>query len=328
MNDNSLKEARLAAREGDTGAFVRGYFLALESRGVQAAALHGWGQAFDDELSDVDFVLSTKGFDSLVEGVAQHAEESGWHLCQVLRHESTAAFCVCSWSGDPSRVVALDACSDYRRRERVLLSVDDLLADRGALDWGGYRLAEGMELRYRFIKAAIKGKRADELVPELAVYSEESRRDVENWLNERWGVQLKSWQASDVAKAWKDLDQCTLEGSVSGFGAALRRIVWRVMRPTGLVVVNANTEQDAAITAAFSRLYFRRCVKLGRFNLGGIKRLMASTLVRSSKMGWLWKTILGKDLRVEASADESPEALVNRTAKQLHQRCLRRERVS
>lgn len=325
MNNNALKEAQFAAKKGDVGAFVRGYFLVLESWGIQAAALHAWETGFEGDLSDVDYVLSEQGFERLIQDLTQYADSCDWRLCQVLRHESTAAFCVCSWKEEPSRVVALDACSDYRRRERVLIGVDELLADRKPLEWGGYRLAGSTELRYRFIKGAIKQKKAEDMVDEFSAYPVAARLAVEQWLRSQWDINLEGWQAQDIEKAWKALDPRTLEAVVVGKTAALRRVFWRVTRPTGLVVVNANAEQDAAISAAFGRLYFRRNVAVGSFHFDGVKQLMESTLVRSCRLGLFWKMLLGRDLWIEASEGERPEALVNRMAKQLRQRCLSRE---
>jgi hypothetical protein len=328
VSEINLNEARQAARAGDTGAFVRGYFLTLENLGIPAAALHGWQDGFSGELSDVDFVLLPVGFENLVEGIESHARECGWRLCQVLRHESTAAFCVCSWDEDPSRVVALDACSDYRRLERILISVDELLADREKLDCGGYRLGEAMELRYRFIKAAVKGKRPEELAPEFAAYPSQARIEIETWLLDRWGLKLEGWGAHQLDQTWKRLGKLTLEGRKSGVIGSLRRVAWRITRPTGLIVTNVNADQDAAVVEAFSRLYFRRCEKVKQFQTRGLKKLMVSTLMRCERIGGFWKRLLDGDLWIEASPNESPSDLVKRITAHLHQRCMRREGVT
>lgn len=327
MQNELLDELRVAAQEGDVGAFVRGYFLTLENLGVPAAALHGWQDGFSEELSDVDYVVSQDGFNRLINDLAAYTRECGWKLCQVLRHESTAAFCVCSWNEDPSRVVALDACSDYRRLERVLISSDELLADREQLEWGGYRLSEALELRYRFTKAAVKSKLADELAPELAKYSGESRKELESWLKDRWDLQFDGWGALQQAKAWKRLGALTLEGKKSGLIGSFRRIAWRITRPTGLIVTSKSADQNAAVSKAFSRLYFRRSAKVKNFKVGGLKKLLVSTLLRCDCLGGLWKRLLGRDLWIEASPEESPAHLIRRIAAHLNQRCLRREGV-
>lgn len=328
VKESCLEEAHSAAQEGDAGAFVRGYFLTLEKLGVPAAALHGWQDGFSDELSDVDFAISQNGFSRLVKDLVAYTQECDWQLCQVLRHESTAAFCVCSWNEDPSRVVALDACSDYRRLERILIGIDELLGNRQKLDWGGYRLSESMELRYRFTKAAVKDKQSAVLASELAEYSSEARMELDTWLQTRWGIKIDGWNAPQQAEAWKQLGALTLKGKKSGGVGSLRRIVWRITRPTGLIVTNINMEQDAAIIGAFNRLYFRRNETLKNFKAGGIKKLLVSTLLRCHSMGGMWKRLLGHDLWLEAAPDESPKRLIRRIAKHLNQRCLRREGVS
>ena len=327
MNHAALAEARRAAREGDVGAFVRGHFLALESRGIPAAVLHGWECGFAANLGDVDFVVAADHFGRLADEVARHAGESGWRLCQVLRHESTAAFCVCSWSGDPARGVAFDGCSDYRRRERVLLPAEELLRDRVQLEWGGYRLGAASELRYRFLKGAVKGKNAHELAPALAAYPEEARAELAGWLRERWGVELDGWDPPRIARAWEALGPRTLRERIDGRCAALRRIAWRVARPTGLVVANANAHQAAAVAEAFGRLYFRRTASVDRFRCRGWRQLVASTLLCCGQVGQGWRVLLGRDMVVDAAAGEEPAALVARIAALLEARCARRERL-
>ncbi|MFK7911759.1 MAG: hypothetical protein AB8F34_14325, partial [Akkermansiaceae bacterium] len=296
--------------------------------GVSAAALHGWQDDFSGQLSDVDYAISQDGFNRLVEDLAAYTRECGWQLCQVLRHESTAAFCVCSWNEDPSRVVALDACSDYRRLERILISAEELLENRQRLEWGGYRLSETMELRYRFTKAAVKNKPADVLAPELAEYSNQARKDLETWLQERWTIKLEDWNSPQQANAWERLGALTLEGKKNGLIGSFRRVAWRITRPTGLVVTNVNAEQDAAVIDAFNRLYFRRSEKVKNFKLGELKKLLVSTLLRCDSLGAIWKRLLGRDLWLEASPEESPAQLVKRIATHLNQRCLKREGVS
>lgn len=316
-----------AAHGGDVGAFARGYFLALESWGFAAAVLHGWEGGFDGDLGDVDLVVTPEGFTRVAEGVRCHALACGWRLCQVLRHESTAAFCVCSWTADPARVVALDVCSDYRRRERVLIPAAELLGDRVRLEWNGYRLGAATELRYRFLKAAVKGKRADEFAPALAGYPEDARVELEAWLRERWGVEMGGWDPSGLAKAWEELGRRTLSQRVDGHGAALRRIAWRVARPTGLVVANASVQQAEAVTKAFGRLYFRRTASVGRFRSCAWRQLVASTLLLCARVGPCWRLLLARDLLVEAGKEEAPAALVGRIAAMLEARCARRERL-
>lgn len=327
VNSDALAKSQRSARGGDVGAFVRGYFLALESRGIAAAALHGWAGGFDRDLSDVDLVMSPEGFAWIAEGVQRYAAACGWRLCQVLRHESTAAFCVCSWSGDPARVVALDGCSDYRRRERVLLPAEELLGDRVRLEWGGYRLGAASELRYRFLKAAVKGKNAHELAPALAAYPEEARADLAGWLRERWRVELGGWDAPGIARAWEALGPRTLRERIDGRGAALRRIAWRVTRPTGLVLATANAHQAAAVAEAFGRLYFRRTASVDRFRCGAWQQLVASTLLCCGHVGHRWRVLLGRDMLVDAAAGEEPVDLVARITALLEARCARRERL-
>jgi hypothetical protein len=183
MPDSSQRKSRIAE-------FVRGYFVHLEANGIPAASLHGWEDAFEGEISDVDYVMEAAAFRKVAATVDGYCAKKGWRLCQVLRHEDTAAFCVCSAIDDPACVVALDACSDYRRSGRLLLAATDLLHDRKALDWEGFRLSAQMEFRYRFIKAAAKGKRAEEVLPDMLAMGDEARHGFADWLRSSWNISL------------------------------------------------------------------------------------------------------------------------------------------
>jgi hypothetical protein len=143
-----------------SAAFVRGFFSFLESRQVRSAVLHGGADGFERELSDVDFVVDGGTFPQLPARIDEYCAQAGWLLCQVLRHETTAAYFVCSAVDDPACSVALDACSDYQRNGSVFLRAETFLQNRQALAWGGHRLSPANELRYRFCKAAAKNKPA------------------------------------------------------------------------------------------------------------------------------------------------------------------------
>lgn len=71
--------------------FARGFFLYLRQQQIPSAVLHGGEDGFEGELSDVDFVTDETSFGKLPSHIHSYCALSGWQLCQVLRHETTAA---------------------------------------------------------------------------------------------------------------------------------------------------------------------------------------------------------------------------------------------
>lgn len=307
------------------GAFVRAFFNAAEKRDFQVVLLHGWENGCENPLGDVDLVVAREALSGVSEVLAKHARRCGWRLCQVLCHESTAVFCVCSSVADPSVVVALDICSDYRSRERVLMTAEDLLRGCERLDWGGYRVSRSNELRYRFLKAAVKRKDPSDAGPPLLAFQESDRIEFIRWLEQSWGVALLDWSNSSLQNAWIRLSEVIQRRPRSGWVGALRRVAKRLMQPTGLVVEVANDAQKAEVVRVFRRLYFRRCLSEPRFRFGFIKVLPSSTLVVCDQVPAACRCLLGSDLLLSAEPDESLEALSGRIAAHLAERCARRE---
>lgn len=219
------------------GEFIRGFFRHVDAKAGKIAALHGWRKAFDDAASDVDLVVDAATFGRLPSLMAGYCEEHGWRLIQLFPHEDTALYGICVNSGDPRRVVALDVCSDYQRNGVVYLGVEELLEDRIALDWGGWCLPPGHEFRYRFAKAAAKGKAAESLAEDLDHCPDEGLLEACSWLSGEWRITVRPEDLRRNARA-----------ALAEFAAAARRRqpgfrprTWarwfgRFLNPTGLVV--------------------------------------------------------------------------------------------
>jgi len=300
----------------------------MESEGIAVAALHGWENGFEGQLSDVDLVIDGGAFKNIAQIVAAHTKACGWRLCQILRHESTAAFCVCSSKQDPTLVVALDICTDYRRNERILIRANELLDGREPLPWGGYRLSESTELRYRFIKGAVKSKDSASFVPIFRQYSETAHKELGKWLMERWKLQSTEWNGDGISQTWRDLERLTREAKVDGWLNGLMRVLLRSRQPSGLLVVGMNDAQDKAVSRCFEHLYFRRQMKVNHFRPTLYLNLVASTLIRCKKLQNIWKRLLESSLYLEAVPNESPSQLTERIAAHLENRCVLREGLS
>lgn len=309
----------------DTGGLVRGFFLALNRKQIRSAALHGWENGFDESLSDVDIVVSKEALPSMPKLVSEYANNAGWRLCQVLRHESTAGFYVVSRRREPEVVVALDICSDYRAGERVLMTAEELLEGRERLVWGGYRLSSEKELRYRFLKAGVKSKTGADAGSGLAAFPERSRLSLASWLGERWGVTMEGWKPDLLEKSWTQVAECVRQEPRLLEFSALERIWGRVVCPTGLVVEVADDSRRSQVLDVFGRLYFRRKIVSDAFSPSYFKLLPLSGLVVCRHVPPRWRKILGADLHVVAEDGEPGDLLVDRIAEHLEGRCVRRE---
>jgi hypothetical protein len=314
-------------RQSRIAEFVRGYFVWLETAGVRAALLHGGEDGFEGEISDVDHVVESAAFTRIASLIHQYCSASGWLLCQVLRHEDTAAFCVCSALDDPSCVVALDACSDYQRNGRVFLSAEDLLDNRQAPVGGGFRLSPRMELRYRFIKAAAKAKQPRSVVPGMLAMGKDSREGFSEWLNDAWKVRLIDWTPSAMVTAMEELSKHCGPQSASFRLSQIPRLARRIMHPDGLLVLLATRDEERvqALTDVFSGLYFRRHKSVSRSSFCERLDLIRSNLVISSSTGNGFSAGLDHDCVLLLPDSLSLTELNHRIAAHLHQRCLNRE---
>ena len=308
-------------------AFVRGFFTFLESRNIQAAVLHGGADGFEHDLSDVDFVVERRSFHQLASLIDDYCSRSGWLLCQILRHETTASYFVCSAADDPACAVALDACSDYQRNGTVFLSAETLLENRQPLAWGGHSLSPATELRYRFAKAAAKTKDETAAAEEFARYPEEIRRDCAAWLNQNWGASPAAWNAADLAPALAKLRARSNHRPSLRQTGAFGRIVSRILRPTGLVVIASASFDTAAarLESVFAHLYFRRLRKADRWQPALVKDLVASTLIVVPQLGMPWTKLLPAECIHRLNPAHDPDTQSKELALHLHQRCKQRE---
>ncbi|MES2659809.1 MAG: hypothetical protein V4689_14415 [Verrucomicrobiota bacterium] len=311
--------------------FVRGFFTFLEARGLRAAVLHGGSDGFERTLSDVDFVVDRDSFPELASIVHEYCRQSGWQLCQVLRHETTAAYFVCSATDAPSCAVALDACSDYQRNGSVFLTADSLLRERERLPWGGFALPPATELRYRFAKAAAKNKDAAESAEEFELYPEPVRDDCKTWLLQEWGIPLADWIAAPLGEALRRLrDRSNSRPSLLQRGS-LRRVASRILQPAGMVVVTDPHEFDAIASRLqrdFGHLYFRHYEQPGHWRFGMFKRLARSTLVVLPQLSRPWEWLLPSDCVHRLHSGMDIDSLCIEFANHLSRRCGRRERLS
>jgi len=312
-------------------AFVKGFFVFLERQGIAACVLHGWRQGFEDALSDVDFVVEPSALAGIVAVVHRYCEMSDWRLCQVFRHETTATYCVCCAKRDPGVVLALDACSDYQQDRARLIPAVTLLAQRVALPWGGFRLSDQGELRYRLAKAAIKSKDAAWAAAEFAAYPDDVRADCAAWLVREWGISLAGWNATDLGVALPALRRKANGGRPFWDPGPVRRMADRAFHPTGMIIVTGRAIPNALADGLASRLgtlYFRRIAMARRMGPGLIGALIQSTAVIVSDGGGIVSRMLPSDCEFVLDPTWDLATCRARIAGALQVRCAKREGLS
>lgn len=309
--------------------FICGYFKWLEIHNVRAAVLHGWEEGFRGKISDIDHVVDENAFPKIATIVHQYCQSQGWRMCQILRHEKTAAFCVCSAIDDPATSVALDACSDYLRCGKSLITSGDLLENRIPLTCGGFRLSDAMELRYRLVKAAAKDKTPDSIIPQLLDYPDDAYVALGYHLKSSYGVCLRGSGAPDLEQALASLAPKLSPSRrwIQMFDAL--RIIKRVLLPSGIVCVlpKGSICRDKDIIQAFASLYFRRHRIIHAASAAHFKDVVYSTLIVCNEITSSAMKVLPRDCVFVWEKNASAGETVNKIAEFLHYRCKKREHV-
>lgn len=318
----------MSANSRPPAAFVRDFFVFLERNGYAAAVLHGWSDQFEGILSDIDFTIEPAGFQRIATLVNSYCEENGWRLCQILRHEPTAAFCVCSSIDDPDRSVALDACSDYRREGVLLMTSGKLLKQRVKLPWGAYRLATATELEYRVLKAAAKNKDAAGVLTEFSGHPPANRNQASDSLTKNWQVSTGDESEGALAAMQEQLQSRFIERRSRLNGREISRIFSRLLHPTGMLIVTGEDRHEE-IRTGFSRiflpLHFRSAASVDRWRPATLVRLIRTTLLFAPSSDDFRISLVPRDCLFTIANDEPLHEAVKRFARHLEQRTQSRE---
>ena len=326
----SLVPAEMPASVRTVAGFVQGFFLYLESEKIAAAILHGWKEGFDRILSDVDFVVSEADFRNLIGLVHQYCEKVGWSLCQVFRHEPTSAYCICSCDEDKGMVVALDGCSHYLNRGRLLLRAKDLLAARIQLPWGGFGLEDETAIRYSMLKSAIKAKEPGLERIRFEKFSEGVRSGCAEWLKTTFGVSVNEWSEADLAGAFGKIDR-SVNLRIPWIGLrGSETYLERLRNPTGMVVVTGSAASAELIDELALRFqpYFRWVIAGKGLRPWHCHDLVRSTLLLIPKASRLLKSLTPPDCLLELDCTWDLEICSEHITAILKKRLMRRESLT
>lgn len=308
--------------------FVCGFFRFLEAQGVASAILHGGEHGFSKTISDVDFAVAACSYPRLPVLISAYCNQAGWQLCQVLRHETTAAYFVCSAMDDPACAVALDACSDYQRNGTLFLKAEELIANRRKFDWGGHGLAPELELCYRFAKAAAKNKPPEDAMNEFSGYPAGAKKQCADWLEKTWAIGSGYWDDENMAERLASLSAISSARPPLWKGGAWKRILQRIIQPSGLIV-QTETDIDVSsvnmLASVFGHLYFRKLMMLEQFNPSHLKNLVSSTLVIVSKLDRMSSLLVPGNCIFKIDSEKNMDCQIKKIAEFLAERTKIRE---
>lgn len=225
----------------------------LDSKGIRYAVL-GNTDGFPERIqSDVDIVISRADFRHVDKVVKEFCSESGFHLIQRIKYESSGCYFVLAFFDIEKNTYLffqIDFCHDYVRSGRKFISSETLLNNscraKGQLPFR--RLNDAYEFLYYLIKRVHKG-----------VLNEEQFLHLLNcWGNERLKIRAllsDYWSHSSVviiAAAFDEADISLLQRNVKSLKSNLisnnrvsvkyivleaGRIFHRTTSTTGLFVV-------------------------------------------------------------------------------------------
>jgi thymidylate kinase len=241
-------QANLPAHRADSeGELLRDAVLALERAGHELRIIHGYTDFPDRVGSDVDAASPDPT------QIPRILSRSSITTVQLIQHETSAFYYILHRDcGGKPVFLALDVCSDYRRDGRVFLGSDELLANPRRFEFFDIPSPE-IEFAYYMIKRVLKGsldrvqsRRLDQLYRENPVGCErqlgrffppnEANLIAEAARSGDWrqvSARLPNLRRTMLSKLGRERP---LRVILYWLGN-LRRVVGRVLRPTGLMVV-------------------------------------------------------------------------------------------
>lgn len=235
---------------------ARALFAALDKHGIQSCVV-GLTEELPERISsDLDIIIQHRDYRYLHLILIDLMQPYGCQLVQVLRHEDTAWYYVIAGFGVDGRpwFLHLDFCCTYREGGRRLLEPADVLARRQpAVDAAGapkgfWVAAPDLEFTYYLLKKVEKQDLDDVHATHLSRAFTKDPMAAQQALQIFWphaqveilcrAAASGDWSAVRAALPslrWAMRRQRPL--SLADRLAELRRMIGRVLRPTGLWVV-------------------------------------------------------------------------------------------
>jgi thymidylate kinase len=223
----------------DSREFFRLFFRELERRAIPYVILHSYQELPDNISSDIDYAVPTSDLPKLRGIQSELARKHGWALAQTLQHGVFAYYAVLVNLENPQETLKLDACSNYARARRFLVSEKILLGNRVPYR-GFYIPAPAAEFIYVLAKMFdAKNKSPAKYLPRLKDLWQQDPENAQKYFIQVFGDtgrNLKEWFERSP-EDWRDLRNIML--ARNKFGPALIfkegvRVIKRTFQPTGV----------------------------------------------------------------------------------------------
>ncbi len=208
-------------------------------------------------LSDVDLVIEPECVSKLVPCLMKFCDLYNLKIVQILQHEQSAWFFVCTWTGNDGKhhVFYPDVCTDYIRWGRRFLSARCLLSgrirkhiDSDAQQCSFFVPAPEQAFIYYLLKKIDKGHLAQSHQSYLSGEWKKARKESIKQLQEFWSepevemlceaAESNSWnEVCDALPRLRKALRGNLAFSLKYFARDVQRKIQRIMKPTGIHVV-------------------------------------------------------------------------------------------
>jgi thymidylate kinase len=229
------------------------FCAALEVHGIPYVILSGY-QGYPDRIdSDIDFMVSEADFQRLPPLFNHPGTVPGARLVQVLQHETSACYYVLA-SQIGARIAYLhpDSAASYRRKGRLWLRSETVLATRRKAPAGFWIPAAAVEFEYYLVKRIDKQLVEDPHLRALAKLMSEDLPACRSVLARHFQPSIAREIEHAICRSdteWFNNNRTTLRVALAnsipleGLPARLRsrlanlrRLIHRVAQPTGLVI--------------------------------------------------------------------------------------------
>ncbi len=248
-----------------------------EIENIPYVILHSYQKLPQQFDSDIDIAIDAKDIMSAVRQLDSFIMPMGWRIIQFWRHENYACDCVIS---NNIEFLQVDFCIHYERNGRVVLSVDELIANRKKY-LNFYVPCAETEFTYILLKKILKKKFSDGSKEQLYYLIEEMGQESEKKITtslkrflpedkiERILRNIKQKQFDDISLV--ELHNALLK-KTSKFSSNLhyrffdvKRKIERIIHPTGIFVVLMGVD-GAGKTTISNELKERSKVSFRRIN--------------------------------------------------------------
>ena len=211
---------------------------------------------FPDAIhGDIDIVVQPAQISLLNEFLCNFAKNRKIRIIQVFQHEQVAWDYVFSWFEDNCKLkfLSIDICGDYFWNGQFLISAKELLKERiqkkssTSKDTCFYTPNHGKAFIYYLIKKVVKQGLTHKQIQYLwAEWDKDPvgcEKQIKRFWAEKdtdkivWALEKKKYNAlSDLIPGLKESLRKNLNFSILHFSKEIKRIIQRILKPTGLSV--------------------------------------------------------------------------------------------